>query len=157
MVLNNFKNWFKMAINNKTMSGGGIGYTGQSFNMGTGAFLNTIIKSTNYISSSSTCFTVLYGKGKTAPTLNDYAMEDIITEGWEHTSLTVERTNDATVVIDVITNNGTEDIELNELGLNAKVGSSSVPSRLMFREVFDKPITLKPNDIYTFIIKLALA
>lgn len=64
--------------------------------------------------------------------------------------------NEVIIIIDTITNDSSEDITITELGINTKICTSS-GSCLIYREVLPKPVTLKPNDIYTFTIKFALA
>lgn len=163
MVLNNFKNWFAVMLKNTYVTNGGTNYLGAGFNMSSTNTLflaNPFNSATNYLPASGTnynYFTVLYGKGATAPTPEDYKLDDIITDGWHHMQLTSQvENNNEVIIIDTITNDSGEDITITELGINTKI-CVNAGSCLMYREVLSKPVILKPNDIYTFTIKLALA
>lgn len=161
MVLNNFKAWFAAILKSTSVSNGGTNYLGAKFTISTTAafFLQNPASSvTDYFpaTGNGSSFTVLYGQGNTTPTPEDYKLDDIITDGWHHMQLTSQVLNNEVIIIDTIINDSGEDITITELGINAKM-CTTLGSCLMYREVLSKPVTLKPNDIYTFTIKFALA
>ena len=86
-----------------------------------------------------------YGSGSTAPTLNDYKLENEIgaVRG------TVVQTNESTSVTAFITNAGNNTIYIRELAVSAQIrSSSSIPKEAIFsRTVLDETIELLPGDM----------
>ena len=86
-----------------------------------------------------------YGSGATAPTINDYKLENEIGA----VRATVVQTNESTSVTAFITNAGNNTIYIRELAVSAQIkSSSSLAKEVIFsRTVLDETIELLPGDM----------
>lgn len=102
---------------------------------------------------------IAIGSGTTAPTINDYKMENAITSSLNTagaTRNTVANTSGSTVTLtQPITNIGESSITVSEVGVFGAYVADG-PCILLARDVIS-PITIAPNESKTFVVTIDFA
>ena len=96
------------------------------------------------------------GTGTTTPTEDDYKLESAVALASPFGSCT--HTDNTTSVVRAFTNDTEEDVTITEIGLYAFMSSQSSSSYsgywrypvLVGRKILDAPVTIEPNETYTF-------
>lgn len=98
-------------------------------------------------------FYFFVGSGTTAPTYNDYNMESLISDSdISQTTNPINTANIGTNLVGAtktITNISANPITVSETGIACQVYGQNT-AVLVTRSLLPTPITLQPNDIYTF-------
>lgn len=125
----------------------------------------TIIYANNYkeisdsLSSSSLAIGLAIGSGTTAPTVNDYKMENAITTNLNASgvskSFVADTSCSSITVTQPITNIGTTSITVSEVGLFCAYNTAGA-CLLLSRDIIS-PVTIAPNESKTFIVTIDFA
>ena len=151
MLLNNFKEVLLMQglVSTSIRGTKGLGktLTGGSNNDYVTIQLVTHVNKKSELNFSNNRFCIVFGTNSTPVTVDDYAWDnDISTFTYNGWSLTTALKDGKNVMrfIQTVTNNTSEDIVVNEIGLIVS-GNGSGNLFLVAREVLDTPITVKAN------------
>lgn len=101
------------------------------------------------------------GTGTTAPTIDDYCMENENTDLQQlslyiRPNYTDDNSNSPSYIADIITitatykNNTSNNITISEMGFSVSSYSNYNNKYLLCHEVLDEPVTIEPNKVYTF-------
>lgn len=130
-----------------------------SFTNGESIPLNYLNKSKQAILTSDATKTegvfIAYGNGTTIATSNDYNLESEITDlTLLGNSLSI--TDNGYVVVSSIKNTSNEDIIVKELGIfeTSKSEYGYRSTFMLARNVFENPVTIKPNETKTFTVTI---
>lgn len=109
---------------------------------------------------ASTAYMNLYlGSGTTAPTVDDYAMENDVTSSLASTPFQVSYTafdsdySTTATVVQTFVNNGSNDVTVSEVGLSHKYDNAYNHEFLYYRDTFT-PVTVEPNKTLTITITM---
>ena len=126
---------------------------------------NTLLYADNYkeinatISSSSLGIGIAIGSGTTAPTIDDFKMENAITTNLNAAGATrsfVADTNNSVISLtQPIVNMGESSITVSEVGIFAAYNTSGA-CMLLSRDVIT-PVTIAPNESKTFVVTIDFA
>ena len=127
----------------------------------TTSFLNCNRKSVSYVSLQSYAnyyIGICLGSSNAPETVDDFTMESLELIG-SNIAITIA-SKDAIIKMSVIASNRTsEDITVKEIGIflhsvGAAADCSDNENCLLYRKVLPSPITIKPDEIYTFTVAL---
>lgn len=99
---------------------------------------------------------IIVGNGATPPTTNDYKLNSFVELYPVSASVAYYQNGTTLTVTRTFKNTGAEDITVSEVGLCGSAASNtSINSNfLLAREVLSSPVTIKPNEMYTFTIAI---
>lgn len=104
---------------------------------------------------------LVIGSGTTAPTINDYKMENAITAnlnaGGVTRSFVANSSNSSLTVVQPIVNLGANTITINEIGLFGKGSAASSGGCLLLSRDIISPVTIAPNETKTFTVTIDFA
>lgn len=143
------KNWNGNATGLSVKAMNGTTYNNLQWQNPFNVFFNTNSPSQSYNYNSY----FFVGNGSTAPTYNDYTMESLILNS-DISQLTnkIDTVNIETNLVGVtktITNISASPITVSETGIACQISGQNT-AVLVTRSLLPTPITLQPNDIYTF-------
>lgn len=163
MILRNWYNMLKANNMRRAMANGYVTTSGATTDAGyynsTGVIVGLAFRADNVVFNSSANGIVL-GSGTTAPTLDDYKLEDQIKSGLTCSVSYVTDDNNDTSYLLTITNATDEDIVIGEIGIQSMAwktyNSNSSVWVLVDRTVLDYPVTIPPGGIgqITYTIRL---
>ena len=101
---------------------------------------------------------VVLGSGTTPPTVDDYKMENAITEnlnaGGVTRSFNANTSNSSLTVVQPIVNIGTNTITISEIGLFVKGYPTSKDSCILLSRDVIPPVIIAPNESKTFVVTI---
>ena len=104
---------------------------------------------------------LVIGSGTTAPTIDDYKMENAITTnlnaGGVTRSFNATNSNSSLTVVQPIVNIGVSTITISEIGLFAKYAATSSTGCLLLSRDIISPVTIAPNETKTFVVTIDFA
>lgn len=104
---------------------------------------------------SSNTKQILLGSGDTAPTMNDYCLEQFIPNMYL-VSYTGTNDNLGNLIISaIIRNDNTESVTVKEIGyIYATTAYTNGRNILVYRDVLSTPVTIAPSEQYNFVINI---
>lgn len=157
MLTRNFYHSLLAAFTKKTITNGFTDYTGAVKNASySSSWMNMIALSGIYnllTGGMSATWGVRIGSGSTPATLDDFALESVITTGYSvvnqsSSSIITESDNGAVYSTYAVTNTSTTPLKISEIGLFGTLfyeGTSKVFG-LLDRTVLDEPIVINPGE-----------
>lgn len=160
MITRNWYTWFKTQRAKTTVAGALTSLSGAHTTSG---YKTSVGSEMLFWVNSFTLGTnndgVVLGRGTTPATLDDYMLEDQITEGLSASVASELDADNDTVLTLTVTNISAEDITIGEIGIvvAAPTGTNSGSTKVLIeRTVLDSPVTIPAGGVavVTYTIKL---